>query len=94
MGYQKHDQNSRDISNNYRKGKTKKTISTDCGKIDIKVPRDQLSTFDQRLLKNIKEISLELKTNTFIIFKRNIYKRHSGNNIPNVLLWFRQWHNF
>ena len=28
----KHDQNSRDISNNYRKGKTKKTISTDNGK--------------------------------------------------------------
>ena len=37
MGYQKHDQNSRNISNNYRKGKTKKIISTDNGKIDIKV---------------------------------------------------------
>ena len=31
MGYQKHDQNSRDVSNNYRKGKTKKTILTDNG---------------------------------------------------------------
>ena len=29
MGYQKYDQNSRDVSNNYRKRKTKKTISTD-----------------------------------------------------------------
>ncbi len=37
MDYQKHDQNSRDVFNNYRKGKTKKTISTDNGKIDIKV---------------------------------------------------------
>ncbi len=37
--YQKHDQNYRDVSNNYRKGKTKKTISTDNGKIDIQVPR-------------------------------------------------------
>ena len=45
MGYQKNDQNSRDFSNNYRKGKTKKTISTDNGKINIKVPREQLSTF-------------------------------------------------
>ena len=35
MGYQKNDKNSRDVSNNYRKGKTKKTISTDNGKIDI-----------------------------------------------------------
>ena len=37
MGYQKHNQNSRDVSKNYRKGKTKKIISTDNGKIDIKV---------------------------------------------------------
>ena len=40
MGYQKHDQNSRDVSNNYRKRKTKKTISTDNGKIDIQFPRE------------------------------------------------------
>ena len=56
MGYQKYDQNSKDVFNNYRKGKTKKTISTDNGKIDIKVPREQLSTFNQRLLKSMKEI--------------------------------------
>ena len=37
MGYQKHNQNSRNVSNNYRKGKTKKMISTDNRKIDIKV---------------------------------------------------------
>ena len=54
MGYQKHDQNSRDVSNNYRKIKTKKTILTDNGKIDIQVPREQLSTFDLRLLKSMK----------------------------------------
>ena len=51
MGYQKHDQNSRDISNNYRKWKTKKTISTDNGKIDIHVPREQLSTFEPKIVK-------------------------------------------
>ena len=51
MGYQKHDQNSRDVSNNYRKGKYKKTISTDNGKIDIKVPREQLSTFEPKIVK-------------------------------------------
>ena len=49
--YQKHDQNYRDVSNNYRKGKTKKTISTDNGKIDIQVPREQLSTFEPKIVK-------------------------------------------
>ena len=51
MGYQKYDQNSRDVCNNYRKGKTKKTISTDNGKIDIQVPREQLSTFEPKIVK-------------------------------------------
>ena len=50
-GYQKHDQNSKDVFNNYRKGKTKKTISTDNGKIDIWVPREQLSTFEPKIVK-------------------------------------------
>ena len=50
-GYQKHDQNSKDVFNNYRKGKTKKTISTDNGKINIKVPREQLSTFEPKIVK-------------------------------------------
>ena len=51
MGYQKYDQNSRNVSNNYRKGKTKKKISTDNGKIDIEVPREELSTFEPKIVK-------------------------------------------
>ena len=58
MGYQKHDQNSRDVSKNYRKGKTKKTISTDNGKIHIKVRvKDVLLT----CYDNLKGISETLK---------------------------------
>ena len=64
MGYQKHDQNSRDVSNNYRKGKTKKTISTNNGKIDIQVPREQLSTFEPKIVKkderNISRIKVQI----------------------------------
>ena len=51
MGYQKHHQNSRDISNNYRKEKTKKTISIDNRKIYIKVPREQPSIFEPKIVK-------------------------------------------
>ena len=47
----KHDQNSRDVFNNYKKWKTKKTISTDNGKIDIQVPREQLLTFEPKIAK-------------------------------------------
>ena len=33
--YEKYDQNSRSISNNYRKGKTLKTVKTDKGELTI-----------------------------------------------------------
>ncbi len=65
MGYQKHNQNSRDISNNYRKGKTKKTISTDNGKLILKFQEMNYQHLNQRLLKSMKEISLELKIKYF-----------------------------
>ena len=65
MGYQKHDQNSRDVSNNYRKRKTKKTISTDNGKIDIQVPREQLSTFEPKIVKKHERNISRLKIKYF-----------------------------
>ena len=65
MGYQKHDQNSRDFSNNYRKGKYKKTISTDNGKIDIQFQEMNCQHLNIRLLKSMKKIYLELKIKYF-----------------------------
>ena len=60
IGYAKHDQNSREVSNNYRKGKTQKTISTSNGKVTINVPRDNNSTFEPKIVKkhqiNIQQI--------------------------------------
>lgn len=51
MGYEKYDQNSRNVSSNYRKGKTRKTVSTDNGKITIEVPRDNDATFQPQVVK-------------------------------------------
>ena len=51
IGYDKHDQNSRKVSNNYRKGKTQKIISTSNGKVTINVPRDNNSTFEPTIVK-------------------------------------------
>ena len=51
MEYEKYDQNSRSISNNYRKGKTLKTVKTDKGELTIEIPRDNDSTFQPMLVK-------------------------------------------
>ena len=74
------DQTSRDISNNYIKGKTEKTISIDNAKIDIQVSREQLSTFEP------KEISLELKIKYFSYIQKECLQETFRNNISNVLL--------
>ena len=65
MGHQKNDQNSRDVSKNYKKGKTKKTISTNNGKMIFKFQENNYQYLNQRLLKTMKEISLELKIKYF-----------------------------
>lgn len=45
VGYEKHDQREKETSNR-RNGKTKKTLRTDQGPLDIEVPRDREGTFE------------------------------------------------
>ena len=75
MDYQKHDQNSRDVSNNYRKAKTKKTISTDNGKIDIKVPREQLSTFKPNIVKKHERNISKIEDQILFLYSKGMSTR-------------------
>jgi len=45
VGYEKHDQDEK-LTNNRRNGKTKRTLRTDHGPLEIKVPRDRDGTFE------------------------------------------------
>ena len=73
--YQNHDQNSRDISNNYRKGKTKKTISTNIGKINIQVPREQLSTFEPKIVKKLERNVSKIKDQILFLYSKGMSTR-------------------
>ena len=75
MGYQKHDQNYRDISNNYRKGKTKKTILTNNGKINIKVPREQLSTFEPKIVKKHERNISRIEDQILFLYSKGMSTR-------------------
>ena len=81
MGYQKHDQNSRDISNNYRKIKTKKTISTDNGKIDIRVRRDELSTFEPKIFKKHERNISRIEDQILFLYSKGVSTRNIQETI-------------
>jgi transposase-like protein len=50
LGYKKHDQDSRNVSSNYRNGFNTKKITTDLGDIEIKTPRDRKGLFNSSLV--------------------------------------------
>ena len=75
MGYQKQDQNSRDVSNNYRKGKTKKTIWTNNGKIDIQVPKEQLSTFEPKIVKKHERNISRIEDQILFLYSKGMSTR-------------------
>jgi len=54
LGYEKHSTKGNNSGNN-RNGKTYKTIKTDQGEIDIKIPRDRQSSFDPVVVKKYEK---------------------------------------
>ena len=49
LGYEKHDQSEKDTTNR-RNGKTKKTVRSDQGPLEIEVPRDREGTFEPAIV--------------------------------------------
>ena len=87
MGYQKHDQNSRDVSNNYwvikntikilemfltiiEKEKLRKQSQPIMEKLIFEFQEMNYQHLNQRLLKSMKEISLELKIKYFFYIQK------------------------
>ena len=75
IGYAKHDQNSREVSNNYRKGKTQKTISTSNGKVTINVPRDNNSTFEPKIVKKHQRNIQQIEDQILFLYSKGMSTR-------------------
>ena len=75
IGYNKHDQNSREVSNNYRKGKTQKTISTSNGKVTINVPRDHNSTFEPKIVKKHQRNIQQIEDQILFLYSKGMSTR-------------------
>lgn len=55
MKYEKYNQNSKSVFNNYRKRKTLKIVKTDDGELIIEIPINNNLAFQPMLIKYIKE---------------------------------------
>ena len=75
MDYQKHDQNSRDVSTIIEKEKTKKTISTDNGQIYIKVPREQPSTFEPKIVEKHERNIFRIEDQILFLYSKGMSTR-------------------
>ena len=63
-------------------------------KIDIQVPREQLSTFQPKIVKKHERNISRIEDQIFFYIQKECLQETFGNNISNVLLWFIQRHNF
>lgn len=86
LGYEKSERTSNyecsNKSKNYRNGYSKKTIKTQMGELDIKVPRDRNGEYEPKIIgkynRNADGISLNICF--FNIFK-NVYTTLFDNNV-------------
>jgi transposase-like protein len=54
LGYDKHERNGTEIPENYRNGYSKKTVKSQIGEVDIKIPRDRNGEFEPKILPKHK----------------------------------------
>jgi transposase-like protein len=63
LGYKAHDQNSRDVSDNYRNGNYAKTVKTSNGTMTLAIPRDRKGEYAPQLVPKFQTniVGLESK---------------------------------
>ena len=66
---------------NYRKGKTNKTISTDNEKVDIKVPRDESSRFEPKIVKKHERNISRIKDQILFLYSKGMSTRNIQETI-------------
>ncbi len=84
MGYEKYDQTSRTVSDNYRKGKTKKSVNTESGKLRIDVPRDEKATFNPIIVPKHERNMLKVEEFIVQLYARGTSVRDIEELVANI----------
>lgn len=75
IGYEKWNQNSREVSDNYRKGITSKKLKTENGEFDVEVPRDYNGTFEPQLVKKYQRNINGIEENVLKLYAKGLSTR-------------------
>lgn len=75
IGYEKWDQDSRSISDNYRKGTTSKVLKTNNGEFEIDIPRDSEGSFEPRLVKKYQRNINGIEENVLKLYAKGMSTR-------------------
>ena len=75
LGYEKWDQNSRKKSDNYRNGYSNKTVKSNTGEIELSIPRDELGTFEPKIVKKYQNNISEIDEKIIFMFSKGMSTR-------------------
>ena len=84
LGYEKWDQDSREKSNNYRNGYSSKTVKSNTGKIGISIPRDELGTFEPKIIKKYQNDISEIDEKIIFMFSKGMSTRDISECIQEI----------
>ncbi|MBT6820787.1 IS256 family transposase [archaeon] len=83
LGYPKHKQNSSHDGNN-RNGKSKKSVQSSFGEIDLAPPRDRLGTFDPQVVKKRQNDITGIEAKVISMYAKGMSTRDISSHIYDI----------
>ncbi|GAB6179939.1 IS256 family transposase [Desulfotomaculum defluvii] len=83
LGYDKHDPTG-DHSGNSRNGYSKKTVQTQMGKAEIKIPRDRNGEFEPQIIKKYETTANELEDQIIAMYAKGMSTRDIEDHMRDI----------
>ncbi|WP_027352058.1 IS256 family transposase [Desulfotomaculum nigrificans] len=83
LGYEKHDP-AGDLSGNSRNGYSKKTVQTQMGRTEIKIPRDRNGEFEPQIIKKYETTANELEEQIIAMYAKGMSTRDIEDHMRDI----------
>lgn len=83
LGYEKHDPTG-DHSGNSRNGYSKKTVQTQMGRTELKIPRDRNAEFEPQIIKKYETTANEVEEQIIAMYAKGMSTRDIEDHMRNI----------